>query len=180
MSFELQEIHRYQVEVATGWIDKARMRDVAPAFVFIGSFMAFNALYWYWGVRNNVSGDIKQVQNLVQKLDEAPAAGVLAQSQECIETLTLNGSIRNMRGRSSPSACSEGVERSETYVEALWKIGDNTARLKALGVVLYHVRCNLIHGSKTTNDRLPGLCAPAIHALAEACLTYTIEHRPDD
>jgi hypothetical protein len=166
----------FQVTLAERWIRESNA--VPPRFQFIGYFMAFNALYWLWGMLDNVTkdGEFGRVEHLVTKFDKNSAKRVVEEHAKYIDFLVNDRPpIRSMGTRSRTSEQGDDSD-GRKFVERM-RNGDPKKRLKGLAGALYLIRCNLVHGAKGPEEGLLVRSAPPMLTLAETCVDYT-KHRP--
>ena len=138
----------FQVKLADRWIDESN--DVPPRFQFIGYFMAFNALYWLWGMLDNVTkdGEFGRVEHLVAKLNKKTATRVVEEHANYIDFLVRGRPpIRSMGTRTRTDEQGDDGD-GQAHVERMDN-GDPKKRLKGLAGALYLIpTCNLVHGAK--------------------------------
>lgn len=172
----------FQLKVADGWI---RESNVVPMrFQFIGYFMAFNALYWLWSRIDNVTKPplgIREIEHLVGKVGENKntATGIIKNNAEFVRLLAEDeerGPIRSMNTRGVNDDLGDDTEGRKQVARMLK--GDPRAQLKGLAVALYLIRCNLVHGSKLAEEKLPEMGVAPLLELTTACLDYTKANRP--
>jgi hypothetical protein len=174
---EEHEVVLFQIRVAEGWIYESK-KDVAhPRFQFAGYFMAFNAIYWLWGMLHGLPhNEVARIQALMERLGAEAASDILSKQAAYIQFLIDRGPIQRMDRRSRTSAAGHTGDGSR-YL-ALLREQAATTRLKGLASILYLIRCNLVHGSKVPQDDLPLRSVPALRSIAEAGLHYTRRHVP--
>jgi len=176
MAGEVQQIVGFQIQVAEGWIRESESRDVHPRFKFLGYFMAFNALYWLWGIFDGGhASEVVRIQRLVGRLGMNATKDILARHDDYIRFLTARDPLLRMDARSRTSTTGS-PGKGEEYLALLQ---DRTAstKLQGLASILYLIRCNLMHGSKTPGEALIEESVPALRSITKACLAYT-QHKP--
>jgi hypothetical protein len=180
MPREVEEIVRFQIEVADGWIRESREESAHPRLRFIGYFMAFNALYWLWGMLEGThQSEVARIQALVEELGLDTANRILSRHSSFMGFLISRGPIRRMDKRSRTSAA--GHPGDGTRFLALLQDRAPTTKLKGLASILYLIRCNLVHGSKVAHAEGADLVRqsiPPLRSIAEACLEYSRNRPP--
>src|SRR3972149_3506346 len=163
------DLAAFQANVARRWFDRARQYH--DPFVQFFCFAALNALYFLWAhvddLKNDAGGLVgeeKQIDHLLRKLPEVEAVSVLERSSQTTSYLARRPPIQRM-DRRKPGQASTGEDREgRKWQRQLQEGASPVEKLVALGRILYLVRSNLVHGSKTeSNDDLE-----LIHTLATA------------
>lgn len=136
-------LKEFQTEIAESWLKRGKdSQDPFARFFFF--FSAFNALYFYWRVRDRKSGmEVDDVVNLLKKHTEAEAKRVLQSAPEQVKYFCTRDPIRRM-GRRSADAAEGDPKEGCGHKKLLRSESPAVERLKALGQILYFVRCNLV------------------------------------
>lgn len=165
-----------QLEIAERWFDRGRRStDVFAKFFFY--FAAFNALYYLHGKADRVrqNSEKARIKNFLGKLPG-----------HLWDTITTNHGrhvcffrdrpIRRMYRSSDHDPLREGSE----YAKTLRSAGSSSCeKLKALGLILYIIRCNLSHGRKSDRGDDQTVIENAVPPL-EAICNAGIIHTEDD
>ena len=89
----LQEVAAFQTGVARHWIERADEVRGKHAFEFVAYFSALNALYWLWGLLDELEASTPEERNAVERaLKDGNVPAPLA-------SRVLNG-LRGMKGES--------------------------------------------------------------------------------
>lgn len=148
------ELAHFQLRIAEQWFERGeKTRDVFAKFFFF--YTAFNALFFLWKEvdevgrgESNEPRETKQIENLLGRLggalwDELGATlgePISFFAGRAIERMDKRGGTQPLRGKAT-----EGRKHQRVLADPRV---DATEKLKALGNILYLVRCNLAHGSK--------------------------------
>jgi hypothetical protein len=157
-------------------------RSTQPAALrFVSFFAAFNSIYWLWfRATSSGRGRVTEREQIVQLLERLLAADLQQLNSTAVENAIRyfrdrdEGPVRDMNKRTN--AEDEGADEHARAAHALLTKRLRNERLKGLAMVLYQVRCNLIHGSKKlfgTDATVLEHAAPAIECFADAALAYT-------
>jgi hypothetical protein len=144
------DLSGYQLKIAKRWLEKGNVaEDIHAQFFF--HFSGFNALYFLWRMIDNPGSTEKQhIENLLRKLGQAKAQEILEDLNESISFFCSRSPIQQMNRRSINSQEMGDVVEGQKWQDILSDAGQSsTERIVALGMILYLVRCNLVHGSKT-------------------------------
>jgi hypothetical protein len=142
------DLIRFQLSIAETWLERGKkMDDVFAKFFFY--FSGFNAIYFLWRKIDNIdqTNEGKHIENLLKKFDEGSAAGILEKIKVSVEFFSNRRPIQRMDRRTGISGDEDEGRKWRK------KMQDNASpyseRLVAIGQILYLVRSNLVHGSKT-------------------------------
>lgn len=170
------QLANFQLDIAKRWLRRGE-ESCDVFFQFFCFFTGFNALYFLWGKldgltndHGNPAGEEKQIHHLIEKFGGEQTARVRG-AQAVKDAIQYFGHERDpiqrmgKRNRSSP-------ESGDPSEGAKWKrqLGEqtrSTEQLKALASVLYLVRCNLVHGSKSESGDDAQIIRKAVSALKE-------------
>ncbi len=133
-----------------------RSRSAIRPFVkFFFYFSGFNALYFAWAkaddLRNNEgreAGELLQIRNLLVKLSAEEAEEILGQFSPAIEYFSGRRPVQRMDKRTC-YRFDKGEEREGRRAHEKLISSSSVDQLVALGTILYLIRCNLVHGSKS-------------------------------
>lgn len=175
-----KQIVDFQTAAATSWLvagDQTKHHKLR----FISYFTAFNALYWLQGLFEPQRRESDAIANMVEQLGSTRATELLRAPEvtEFIAYLRERGAIRNMDRRNLNDA-KGGTSPGKEHMADLADGNDAMARLKSLALVLYLIRCNMVHGSKLASpdeDELVARGNPALLRLVRACLDHTLAVR---
>jgi len=178
------DLAAFQANVARRWFDRARQYH-DPFVQFFFCFAALNALYFLWAhvddLKNDAGGLVgeeKQIDHLLRKLPEVEAVSVLERSSQTTSYLARRPPIQRM-DRRKPGQASTGDDREgRKWQRQLQEGASPVEKLVALGRILYLVRSNLVHGSKTeSGDDLELIQAmpPALREVGQVLLAFTEE-----
>jgi hypothetical protein len=147
------DLIRYQLKIAKRWQKKGRKsKNVFAKFLFY--YMGFNALYFIIEKTNNRKNqkEINYVENLLRKIDQIKADKILDKIMINVKYFCNRPPIQEMRKRTFDSPYEGCSEKGREYKENLKNIClPGKDRIVALGQILYLVRCNLVHGSKSAS-----------------------------
>jgi hypothetical protein len=170
-----REIIAFQYNIAERWLKRGRQSS-DPFAQFSFYFAGFNALYFLWKIVDHIeTGEGTQIDNLLRKLDDDVAAGVLDTASSSVAFFIKREPIQRMDKR-TPQSPYTGERREGTK----WrhKLADTTStpvdRVVALGQILYLVRSNLVHGSKAESGDDEAIVSHAVAAV-EAVLAASVE-----
>jgi len=139
-----------------GWIKEGKKESPGGKFRFIAFFLAFNALYWLQWMRDGSKkeSELTQIQRLVGKLDASTAKSILAKHRDYVGDMVKRAAIRDMKSRTGTNEFGS-ADKAEAWRKRLAIAdGDPIEKLKALAGILYSIRCNLMHGSKASDESL--------------------------
>jgi len=141
----------FQVNVAERWQERSNKEtDIYAKFFF--TFAGFNALYFLWGKIDGLgeTNEGTYIENLLKKFSEPKAQEILDNVPENVDYFIRRGPVRRMDKRNQKKQLQGDSSEGKKHMKALENY-DSPAqkRLQALGQILYLVRCNLVHGSKT-------------------------------
>ena len=144
----------FQIHIAERWFERAgRTKDLYARFFFL--FAGFNALYYLWRKVDNLrGGDPKkspnegdQIRHLIARVKPEDRATILQEARRTTEFFKNRGAIERMDSRSAGNPMKGNSKEGREALEDLVR-GNDSARLAALGTILYLIRCNLVHGGK--------------------------------
>lgn len=170
----LKDFIRYQFEIAKRWKDRSEITTDKFAKCFF-SFSGFNALYFLWGVIDKKSHEpeYKIIEYFLRKFDSIRAEKILQALSKEIRYFIKREPIQNMKKR-NPYNFNEGDPKyGRKWKEMLDKKNNSVDRLVALGEIIYMIRSNLVHGSKTQCGDDEKVIDNSIHPL-EALLIESI------
>jgi hypothetical protein len=151
---EWRELVEFQMKVAERWLKRGlSSADEFAQFFFF--FAGFNALYFLWGTIDDVrtdrgkrAGEEKQIHNLLGKFHAVDAGQILSDLSDTVTFFRERSPIQRMGLRDVQQQSKGGVDEGTKWRDQLGD-KDERRRLLALGSILYLVRSNLVHGSKT-------------------------------
>jgi len=141
----------FQTNIARRWLKRGNQtQDVFAKFFFY--FSGFNGLYFLWRKIDQLKDTNQKlhITNLLAKIEEKEASQILNEVRESVEYFCERPPIQRMDKRSTGSQ-SQGEEKEGGEEREILRNNQLSAsdRLAALGRMLYLIRCNLVHGSKT-------------------------------
>lgn len=149
-----QEMMRFQYDIASRWLDRARNTD-DPFAKFFFLFSGFNSLYFLWGHIDSITNsegallnEVRLITHLLSKLDTETATSILNAIQPQIEFFRQHRPISRMDKRTADNPRHGNEEEGRSARNKLATTNDPAKQLKGLGSILYLVRSNLVHGSK--------------------------------
>lgn len=140
----------YQLKIAKRWLEKGNeAEDIFARFFFY--FSGFNALYFLWRMIDNPGSSEKlHIRNLLRKVDQEKAQEILDRLNVSITYFCERPPIQQMIKRDVNSQKTGEEEEGQKWKTILLDANQSSLeRVVALGMILYLVRCNLVHGSKT-------------------------------
>lgn len=143
---------------AREWIERGKNSD-DPIDAFTNYWLAFNSLFF-----DEVNGDerAKIKAYLRKNSSEITAAKLLASHPTQIDYL-LSQPVIDMRGNGKDTG---------SNVEAFNTAADSLTKLEELFMIIYQVRCNLMHGQKSpSRERDITLCQSALCILTDVVPT---------
>lgn len=174
------ELTEFQLRIAEGWFKRGEKTsdDFAKFFFF---YTALNALTFLWKNADKIEGgEIPQLENLVAKLQGTVWEKLERDCPGRVSFFSLRPIERmseRQGGRSSHGNAREGGKHQRVLADAA---ASSEEKLKALGNILYLVRCNLAHGSKMTmGDDRPVIenAVPLLRVLSRQAILYTEAQR---
>jgi len=146
------DLIKFQLNIAERWLQRGnKTEDVFAKFFFY--FTGFNALYFLWRKINNLdeTNEGKHIENLLSKFDEIKAQEMLDKVSNSIDYFCKRRPIQRMNKRILKDDHYVGdEEEGRSWKNKLQKKELSASkRIIALGHILYLVRSNLVHGSKT-------------------------------
>jgi hypothetical protein len=177
---EWRDLADFQLHIAERWQNRG-VRTEDPFAQFFFYFAGVNALYYLWSKVDGVPGgapdrppnEVRQIEHLLNKAGTS-AAEVLGGAPLCVRYFADRRPIERMDKRSQRRVTVGNVAQGRTARDAL-RTGSDTERLRALGTILYFVRCNLAHGSKMDQGDDQEVIEQAVPGLA-AILNWAIGH----
>ncbi len=169
------ELATFQLIVAKRWQNRGNeAQDCFARFFF--HFAALNALYFLWSrVDGKSQIEAQQVERLLSKASLDEVTTILSSVTSSIEYLTRKGPIKRMNRRTCDNGAAGGDDESGQQLQDSLRSADGKSPLLALGGILYRVRCNLVHGSKTDQGDDEEIIKQAVSPLS-AILTWAIKH----
>lgn len=147
----------FQLNIAKNWRRRGQSaKDVFCKFFYF--FSGFNALYFLWSQTDDLKDsdgkpvrEDKQIRHMLSKFSEEEASCILARQdfRECADYFGKRGPIQRMDRRDPADPALGEVREGKKWCTMLTSSQRQQERLQALGSILYLVRCNLVHGSKT-------------------------------
>jgi len=146
------DLIRFQLYIADRWLERGnKTEDTFAKFFFY--FTGFNALYFLWRKIDNLdqANEGKHIENLLNKFDEIKAQEILDKVSGSIDYFCKRRPIQRMDIRTLKDDHYVGDEdEGRSWKNKLQnKELSASKRIIALGHILYLVRSNLLHGSKT-------------------------------
>jgi len=165
------ELHDFQLAVARRWRERAAsVEDIYSQFFFL--FAAFNALYFLWKEVDHLRGshghpsEREQINHLVAKLNDPDQLAITLRHE--LHYFASRRPIQRMDRRvTGATGTPDEGERLQQELSAEAS-GD---RLRALAGIVYLIRCNLAHGSKTLSgddEELVAQAVPILFSLVDA------------
>lgn len=140
-----------QLEIAKSWLQKGdETEDIFAKFFFY--FTGFNSIYFLWGKIDNphLRSERKHINNLLKKLDGLKAQKILDKIKTSVDYFIQRPPIIQMNKRTKRKQYTGDDSKGRKLKNLLQKNNISASeRLIAMGQILYLVRCNLFHGSKT-------------------------------
>lgn len=150
-----QDLANLQLGIADRWLERGEeVKDPFARFFFY--FAGFNAIYFFWsqierraGSASGSNGEGKQIRALLQKFQEEKATRILDALSDSVEYFCDRRPIQEMRTRKKDSAHEGNEYEGRKWKRKLGEASKPVEKLVALGTILYLVRSNLVHGSKS-------------------------------
>jgi len=145
-----KDLIRYQFKVAERWFERGQSSsDKFAKFFFY--FSGFNALYFLWGIigKKSHEREYKIIEYFLRRFGSRKAEEILKILYENAIYFMNRGPIQSMRERNSENPLEGSPKYGEVWKKILKEGTNSVDRLVALGEILYLVRSNLVHGSKT-------------------------------
>ncbi|MCH8089212.1 MAG: hypothetical protein IH955_04280 [Chloroflexi bacterium] len=150
-----QDLAHIQLRIAGRWLDRSnKVKDLFARFFFY--FAGFNAIYFLWsqierqeGSASGSNGEGKQIRNLLQKFQEEKAVKILDTLSDSVKYFRDRRPIQDMRYRKDDSSHEGKEDEGRKWKRKLGGTSAPVEKLVALGMILYMVRSNLVHGSKS-------------------------------
>lgn len=142
---------RYQNAIAERWLQRGNeTEDIFSKFFFY--FSGFNALYFLWKEIEipHKRGQENHIENLLEHFSEDKAQEILNKIRKSISYFSERRPIQRMERRKTDNLLVGNDTKGSEYKKILQnKNTPEKKKIIALGKILYFVRCNLVHGSKT-------------------------------
>lgn len=145
-----EDLLRYQFGIAERWLERGQSSsDKFAKFFFY--FSAFNALYFLWGIieKKSHEREYKIIKYFLRRFDSLKAEEILKILCENIKYFINRPPIQSMKERNRDNPLEGNPKHGEVWKNILKEGTNSVDRLVALGEILYLVRSNLVHGSKT-------------------------------
>jgi hypothetical protein len=174
------ELAEFQLHIAERWRERgARAEDSFARFFFY--FAGINALYFLWSKVDDIRrttpdrppDELLQIRHLLSKAGSG--AGDVLTASGCVEYFAERRPIERMDKRSS-SRASVGDRSEGRKARDKLGAGSDPDRLGALGVILYLVRSNLVHGNKMDqgdDEEVIRKAAPGLAAILDWAVGHT-------
>ncbi|HEY9246214.1 MAG TPA: hypothetical protein VIO11_05135 [Candidatus Methanoperedens sp.] len=152
--FDKDDFIRDQVDIAERWLTRGNKIDGDIYAKFFFYFAGFNALYFLWGIVNEISGSRPRQQDLIENLlcqfGDTKAKEILDKVKNDVDYFRNRNPIQAMIKRKSDKKFLEGDQKEGKDYQDTLNNESKTAsqRLVAFAKILYLVRSNLVHGSK--------------------------------
>ncbi len=152
-----ENLIRVQIEIADRWLNRGRSaNDEFAKFFFL--FSGFNALYFLWSVIENLRNERgerpnegRQIESLLRKFKEEEASEIIDKLSQGARYFCERNPIQRMDKRSKGNLNEGDPEEGKKWQRQLREDSSSLDRLGALGEILYLVRSNLVHGSKSVS-----------------------------
>jgi len=146
------DLIRFQLNIAERWLKRGNETDdIFAKFFFY--FTGFNALYFLWKKIDGLdqANEGKHIKNLLKKFEEAKAQEILNNVRTSVNYFCQRRPIQRMDKRNSGRQHTGEESEGRRWRNKLQNNNNLSAseRLVAMGQILYLVRSNLVHGSKT-------------------------------
>jgi hypothetical protein len=149
--WKCRKLIEFQLKIAQRWQKRGNEieKDIFAKFFFY--FAGFNAIYFLWSIIDDLgqSREANHIKNLLEKIDETKVQKVFDKVKDSIDYFCKRRPIQQMIKRT----CNSPYKGDETKGDELKKVLQDknknaSEKIVALGIILYFVRCNLVHGSK--------------------------------
>jgi hypothetical protein len=150
-----KDLIRFQFKIAERWLKRGKKsHDKFAKFFF--HFSGFNALYYLWAtiedLKNEMGkrpGETRQIENLLKKFNREEAFEILNMLSEDINYFCKRNPIERMDKRDPTNPFDGDPEEGKKWQKLLQEREDSVDKMVALGEILYIIRSNLFHGSKS-------------------------------
>ncbi len=156
--FDKDDFIRDQVDIAERWLTRGNEMDGDIYSKFFFYFAGFNALYFLWGIVNEINGSRPRQQDLIENLlgqfGDTKAEEILGKVKSEVDHFRNRNPIQAMINRKPDRRFLEGDQKEgKEYQDILSNVSLTASqRLIAFAKILYLVRSNLVHGSKRAKD----------------------------
>jgi hypothetical protein len=155
--FDIDDFIRDQVDIAERWLTRGNEIDGDIYAKFFFYFAGFNALYFLWGKVNKINGSRPRQQDLIKNLlgqfGDTKAEEILDKVKTEVIYFRDRDPIQAMNNRIDVKLLIGDSHEGQQCKKVLQTEGRSASeRLVALGIILYLVRSNLVHGSKRAED----------------------------
>lgn len=171
MSVKWSELMLFQLDISERWYKRGN-ESTDPFAQFFFYFAGFNALYFLWSRIDfmeihqwKLPGEARQISNLLQKLSNEKVEIVGRELQSTFDYFSRRLPIQRMDKRTHESASIGDEAEGKKWRRQLGKGTSIKENLEALGSILYLVRSNLVHGSKTESGDDKEIVVNSVHAL---------------
>lgn len=178
------DLINFQLNIAVRWDARgSKTDDVFSKFFFY--FAGFNALYFLWKEIDKVKGnEVKQIGNLIGKFRDDQSAETYKIIEPTVEYFCGRQPVQRMDkrkcGGASSGEASEGCVCCDTLLNA---DATTSEKIKALAQIIYQVRSNLVHGSKSDegdDENLVELCILPLKTMLKISIDITRESLKGD
>lgn len=169
-----RDLLSFQLNIAERWYDKGnKTDDIFAQFFFY--FSGFNALYYLWRIIDTlkIRDEKEHIANLVNKIVVDRSYDIWERLTKCIEYFKERRPVQRMDRRLGPF---EGNPNDGNIFKQDLIEGSSEEKLIALAKILYLVRCNLVHGSKSESGddyEIIEKSIPPLRVFLEESIAYT-------
>lgn len=140
----------FQLGIANRWLERGNIiEDIFAKFFFY--FTGFNAIYFLWKKIDKINrrNEKECIKNLLKKFSRLKTQEILDKVKTSVDYFINREPIKRMDKRTNKQFI--GDDSDGCNWKSVLQNNDKSAseKLIALGNILYLIRCNLFHGSKS-------------------------------